>query len=355
MTIFLLIVQESFPNWASNHAKGHGMAVEDLIALSAPSLWNKALEGIKHAFSHTWESCFAMQLTTGFDTYLYTFAEENLRIICPICERNFEGYTDIVTPYGFPGFVGTGSRLDFQDYWKRFARNKGYVCGYIGVNPVFEDQSYFDQKDVYQYNNIYILDLSLSFTQLFSNFSTNRKRQLKHYEDDLQKICLEKPLLVDFFLRNYHDFIRQRNASAIYDFSKETLSFLVNLENTILVGIKEDGKVVAVSVFTSTPYMGDFLFNISLLEGQQYSVALIWYGINRLKSMGIPYLNLGGGIQENDSLANFKSKFGSIMYPLKGLKQVYRPHIYKQLCMKINADPDDRIGFFPPYQKHGIP
>ncbi len=330
------------------------MAVEDLVPLSSPSLWNKALEGIKHSFSHTWNSCYAMQLTTGLPTFLYTYTEKNIRIVCPICERSFAGYTDIVTPFGFAGFVGTEACPDFQEHWKEFARNKGYVCGYIGINPVFEDQSYIDLDSVYQYNNIYILDLSLSFAQLFSNLSTNRKRQLKNWEEDQKQICLEKTLLVNFFLKNYHDFIRRRNASSIYDFSMETLSFLLNLDDTFLVGMQINGKVVAVSVFVCTDHMGDFLFNVSVPEGQQFSVTLIWYAVNRFKSMGVPYLNLGGGIQENDSLAIFKRRFGPLVYPIKGLKQVYRPQIYEKLCQESNTDPNDRIGFFPPYQKHNL-
>ena len=48
-----------------------------------------------------------MHLTTGFRTYLYCFETENIRIVCPIAEREFDGYIDIVTPYGFPALSGT--------------------------------------------------------------------------------------------------------------------------------------------------------------------------------------------------------------------------------------------------------
>ena len=327
------------------------MEIERCIPLENPLEWKEALKGIKHDFAHTWESCYAMYLTTGFPTYLYTFELENVRIVCPISERTFDGYTDIVTPYGFSGFVGNGQFPEFPRYWKRFVKEKGYICGYIGLNPVFEDSSYYEINEAYQYNNIYVLDLTLATTELFTKFSSDRRYKLKHWKDNFLMITHEKPVLAEFFLGQYHNFFRSRNASRTYDFSNETLSFLTNQENVHIVGIQNSGRVVAVNVFAFTPDAGESLFNVSLDEGRRYSALLIWYGVIHLKSLGIPSLNLGGGVRENDGIARFKQRFGAKELPLKSLKQVYDPQVYEQLCWKMNADPNDRAGYFPPYQK----
>jgi hypothetical protein len=327
------------------------MVIERCISLEQSSEWKSALKGIKHAFAHTWENCYAMYLTTGFSTYLYTFEIENVQIVCPITERTFDGYTDILTPYGFSGFVGNGQFPEFRHYWKKFVKEKGYICGYIGLNPVFEDSNYYEVNEAYQYNNIYVLDLTLTTADLFTKLSSNRKRQLNHWEDSFSKITLEKPAVTEFFLGHYHDFFRSRNASRTYDFSRETLLFLTNLENIFIAGIQISGKVEAVSVFAYTTDMGEFLFNISLDEGQRYSALLLWYGVIQLKSIGIPSFNLGGGVRENDGIAKFKQRFGGKELPLKSLKQVYDPRVYEQLCWQVNVDPNDRSGYFPPYQK----
>src|SRR5207248_3398246 len=105
------------------------------IPLESPAEWKKALEGIKHAFAHTWENCHAMHQTTGFKTYLYCLEGEQARVVCPIAEREFGSHVDIVTPYGFSGFVGTNKYADFPQYWREFVREQAYVCGYIGFNP----------------------------------------------------------------------------------------------------------------------------------------------------------------------------------------------------------------------------
>jgi hypothetical protein len=327
------------------------MVRQNCIPLNAPAEWKEALKDIKHAFAHTWENCYAMQLTTGLNTYLYCFEEENIRIVCPISERPFNQYADIVTPYGFSGFAGSADYAGFPCFWKQFVKERGYVCGYIGLNPVFENNSYFEPDEAYLYNAIYVLDLTLSPEELYTNLSTNRKRQLNNWDEILCSVVLEKPTVTDFLLTNYLAFFRRKNASPVYSFSLDTLSFLVGLDNILIVGIQKAGRVVAVSVFTYTSHVGEYLFNVSLPEGKQHSVALLWYAVTYLKSLQIPLLNLGGGVRENDGVAQFKERFGAMKLPLKCLKQVYEPEIYGKLCQMVYADPNDRRGYFPSYRR----
>lgn len=327
------------------------MVRQDCIPLDAPANWKEALEGIKHDFAHTWENCYAMQLTTGLKTYLYRFETENIRIVCPISERTFHQHADIVSPYGFSGFAGNADYAGFPHYWKQFVKERGYICGYIGLNPIFENSSYFEPDEVYQHNAIYVLDLTLSRDELFANLSTNRKRQLKNWDETLSSVVIEKPTVTDFFLTNYFAFFRGKNASPVYSFSRDTLSFLVGLDNVLIVGIQRARRVEAVSVFAYTSHVGEYLFNVSLPEGQHHSVALLWYAVNYLKSLQIPWLNLGGGVRMNDGIAQFKERFGGKKLPLKCLKQVYEPEMYRTLCQVVAADPNDRNGYFPVYRR----
>ena len=155
------------------------MVKHHCIPLESPDEWKDVLKDVKHAFAHTWESCYAMHLTTGFKTYLYCFETENVRILCPISERRLDGYTDIVTPYGFSGFTGNGDCPEFPGYWKEFVKRRAYICGYIALHPIFENSTYFDPDEAYQLNSLYFLDLTLSLDELFANLDRNRKRQLE--------------------------------------------------------------------------------------------------------------------------------------------------------------------------------
>ena len=328
-----------------------GAVKQELIPLSEPVKWKAALRDIPHAFGHTQESCYAMQLTTGYPTYLYVFQKDDVKIVCPLAERSYHGYTDVVTPYGFSGLTGNNNFPGFPRYWQNFLSEAGYVCGYIGLNPLLEKETYLPADDVYPYNTLYVLDLQLTISELFQRLSQNRRRQLKNFDSILPQFTTDKILLKDFFISRYHAFVAEKQAAPVYNFSRPTLSYLLDLDNVLLVGFVENGQVRAVSVFAYTTYTGEYLFNVSLPGAQDQTAALLWYGVKLLKSKNIPYLNLGGGVKAGDSLAQFKQRFGATALPLKCLKEVFKEPVYHQLCQKAQVDPADKEGYFPAYRR----
>ena len=60
------------------------------ISIDSPGEWNEALKGIRHSFSHTRESCYAMQLTTGYRTFLYCYENEDVKIVCALFDCQVE-------------------------------------------------------------------------------------------------------------------------------------------------------------------------------------------------------------------------------------------------------------------------
>jgi hypothetical protein len=320
-----------------------------LVPLDSPGEWTAALDGIGHAFAHTWASCQAMHLTTGLPTYLYRFEAGHVRIVCPIAERTSAGQVDIVTPYGFSGFAGTGACPDFPGYWEEFAASRGYVCGYLGLNPLLWDESYGRPEDVHEYNHIYTLDLTLNDEELQANLSANRRRQLRSWDATQAALCHDRDALSAFVRRHHGEFLAQRGASRASYLSEATLCALFDRPDVVLVGAGERA-IEAVSVFAYTSRVGDFLFNVSVEGGRRHSAALIWYGVTRLKALNVPVLNLGGGIHENDGVAAFKQRFGARRLPLKSLRQIYDRLAFASLCRRADADPADRQGYFPPYR-----
>jgi len=322
------------------------------ISLESPSEWKEALKGIKHSFAHTWESCYAMNLTTGYSTYLYCFEKGNVKILCPVAEREYNGYKDIVTPYGFSGFVGNEDYSDFKNYWKEFVEEKNYVCGYISLNPVLQNGSYFSNEDSFSSASLYFIDLKLSLTELFENLDANRRRQLKNYRKIEASFVYDKKILKDFFIDNYYDFLKRINASSENYFSKETLEYICSLENVFMVGVGKNNKTEAVYIFGYTEYVGDCLFNIATIEGREYSPHLLWCGLKFLRSKKIPVMSLGGGSETNDSIDKSKQRFGSYGLPFVNLKQVYNSNVYEKLCNEKGVDSFDRSGYFPVYRKN---
>lgn len=322
---------------------------QTLISISERNKWTAVLQHLPHAFGHTWESCYAMSLTTGLNTYLYHYENKGVHIVCPLSERSYKGYTDVFTPYGFSGFVSNQELAEFSTIWKKFAEEKSYVCGYIGMNPFLEGIFRGFKAETTSVNDLYALDLKLSMDQLFSNLSTNRKRQVKKHYDILSTFTQDKSILKPFFLLNFHNFFKDRNANLFSSFTEDTLKALLDLECVILIGKIIDGKVEAVSVFAYTSYVAEYLFNISIPVGKVHTASLLWEGIRVLKELGVPMLNLGGGLKRGDSLSEFKERFGSQKFPHTVLKQVYNKRIYKELCESAGVSDEEQ--YFPPYRK----
>ena len=85
-------------------------------------------------------------------------------------------------------------------------------------------------------------------------------------------------------------------------------------------------------VFVHTNTIADALFNISLPEGRDAPVPLMWEGALRLQDRSIPVLNMGGGVRQGDSVAQSKHHYGARVLPLRCLKQVYLPDRFAELC-----------------------
>jgi hypothetical protein len=256
---------------------GEASTQQELIPLSAPARWQAALQDVPYAFGHTWESCYAMQLTTGYPTYLYVWQRGLAKVVCPLAERVCLGFKDVTTPYGFSGFVGTATFDDFMADWYHFAAQAGYVCGYIGLNPLLSPAADTAVVEAFISNKLYVIPLQPTIQEIYSKLSQNRKRQLKGIEKHHAHYYNEKPLLKEFFLAQYHTFFAQKNAAATYQFSPATLAHLVDSEQVIFIGYVEANEVKAVALFAYTKYMAEYLFNISMPGYENQTTALAWY------------------------------------------------------------------------------
>jgi len=333
--------------------ESHGGIVavrQRLIPLDRSDEWRAALRDVPHCFAHTWEHCHAMHLSSGLVTYLYQVESEGSMYVCPLAERTWNGSVDVVTPYGFSGFTGRGDRAQLSELWRRFARERGYVSGFITQNPVLGRSPYCAPDEGYQHKSVYVLDLVSSTEQLFARLHTNRKRELRRWDEITGHLVLDQEELTAFLLARYQEFLRSRCATSVFDLAPESLTFLASLDNVLLVGMNDGDGVQAVSMFGYTPDGADYLYNVSRPEGRRFSSALIWYAVQMLKSLGVPSLNLGGGVSEGDGVARFKRRFGGDCLPLTYLKQVYDRTAFVEACLRADADPDDLTGYFPPYR-----
>lgn len=323
------------------------LSADRCIPLASRASWDEALAGVPHVFGHTWGSCHALGLSDDAAA-LYVAEGPGVRVVCPLIERPVGDRLDVATPYGFSGLAGTGPWPEFAEHWQRFAEERGYVAGYLAINALYGDDSYADPETVTVANETYVIDLRDGIEGAHARLSTNRRRQLREWRPDLHEIDSDR--LASFFVEQYPLAMERKAAAARHRFSAATLAALCELSDTFLVGAVSDGAVESVSLFGYSPHAGDFLFNAALPGCEQHSAALIWSAVDRLVDLGVPWLNLGGGMRPGDALADFKARFGATRLPMRTVKAVYDRAAYDELCRRHGADPTDRGGFFPAYR-----
>lgn len=322
----------------------------ELIPLADRGRWQEALEAVPHGHAHTWGFCRAIQLTSEVPTYLYRYERDAVRVVCPLAERRFGDQIDVTTPYGFAGFAPTGDWEHFPHDWGQFARSRGWVCGYVALNPLLCAPRGFPSEDVHVQNTLFVMDLQGSDADLLERLSRNRRRELRDWPAVAARLEHDRNTLTDFLLSHHAGFFARKGAGSATDFRQETMAAIASLDDVLMVGAGRGGRVESVAVFGHTAHCADALFNVSAPGGEPNAVHLVWWAVKRLRELGIERLNLGGGVREGDNVAEFKRRFGAAQHPLVSLRQVYRPAAYDDLCRRAGVDPDDRSGYFPPYR-----
>jgi hypothetical protein len=318
-----------------------------LIGLDQPDRWRSALVGIPYGFGHTWDNCHAFSLTTHLPTYLYLAECPEGRVVCPLLERRFQGEVDVATPFGFSGFAGRGHCEGFEEQWRAFASRSGWVCAYVGQNPLLRPEGFWAESAFEPAQSVYWLLLD-DLDQLHRGLSRLRRRQLKRWRVP-GWLCTDRDVLLRFVVESADTFFGRVGAAPTYFFSAATWQALAASDQVELLGAIRNDRLVAVTVFGWADGSADALFNISLPEGRDAATALLIEGAERLSARGISLLNIGGGVRPGDDVERAKLLFGATARPLLHLKQVFAPNRFRQLCAASGAEASEPTAFFPPY------
>lgn len=320
-----------------------------LVALSARDRWQQALEGTAHGFTHTWEHCNAISLTTGLDTFLWQFDAGADQLICPLMERSFDEFRDIATPPGISGFAGRGDLELLRSAWEEFTRQSEYVAGYIGLNPLFSPASWRIGAEVH--NSSFALDLRQSREQLLARMDRNRQRELRAYEELSARMTTDHERLSRYLRETYSGFAARALPPSLH-WTPATLEAYCSARQVLLVGLDGHDGLEAALLYGYTPYGADLLLLSASPSGKRYTAVLIWHAVERLRDLGVPLLNLGGGSHHDDSIARAKQRFGADRYSLTALREIYDPAAYALLCRRTGVDPE-APGYFPAYRRAG--
>jgi hypothetical protein len=325
---------------------------EHLVSLAEPDRWRRALDGIPHSWWHTWEGSDALARSHGLPAFLYCCTDEGTghRAVLPYAERTWGRHTDLFSPAGFAGFAATGPLPGLRRAWRRHVVARGHVCGYFALHPLLCDPGHHGAT--VSTNELFILPLVGEPAAWLARCRRDVRRIIRRHErNGLGYVC-DRVALGGFLRAHYAAFLKAAGARPETIWSEPTLQALCDDPAVLIAGIADERGICAVSVFGMGNAGGEYLANISVRGGRTWTAALVWWGMRQLRDRGAAWLNLGGGVARDDTLAEAKRGYGPDRHPLLGARELYRPTAYRRLCARAGR-PDDpgAPGFFPGYRQ----
>jgi hypothetical protein len=323
---------------------------EEWIGVDEPERWNSALRSIPHSYWHGWRPCFAASVNTGNPVYLYVAREDEHIVLCPLMERQWQGYRDYTTPVGFSGFAA--SLKDFPERfiqrWSAALRDRGAICAYLAQHPLFAPVSPAIGKP--EGSTLFVIDLAAPSIEWLKQIDENRRRSIRAWEDMGSPWIRDRPQLTRFVVEHHSAAMKSFNASAASYYSNEALQLLCDDPHVEMVGAADQDGLCSVAAFGSGGWGSELMFHISIRGGRSYTAALMWWAVRHFHGR-VPAINLGGTPRENDTLAAAKRRYRPRELILRKLKAVIDQPLYERLCQDAKVRADDHSGYFPAYRQ----
>ena len=198
------------------------------------------------------------------------------------------------------------------------------------------------------FRSIYSLNLTQDTSVLWKNLDSNHRYEINKFSKQSHEIVTDKSRLKLPLLKLYQETFQRVVANDTYNFSDEFLSTLLDSDITYAFGSSIEEEIECVILILVKNNWAEYYINASSNVGRNSTRALIWHAIIHLKEMGICFLNLGGGINENDSLDQFKKRFGGKKTNLYLFKGITSSLEFDKLCKDFNTSTVS-TNFFPPY------
>lgn len=325
-----------------------------IIETSEKETWERVLNSFDATYYHSWKYCseLAKSQEKGVSLLVATDSLSKKTVaISTFSIRLFNKDTiDAYTPYGYGGLIVSKiNKQEFENELLAFLKTKGFTTYYIQQHPLYDDLELFKiyRKTI---NDVFIWDIARDNKELWSGLSKGHKYEIKKVDKRNDFVISEDvPSTFERFYDLYNKNLQRVDASDVYFFSKNFLYELSNDSKTIYLASKINGQVEAVTLFLNNGDISEYFISAASSEGINHTRKLIWQTVSKLKDMNFNSVNLGGGVQKRDFLAQFKSRFGAKESSLQVIQLVVNIENYKkQMCGRNYSD----IKYFPAYWKN---
>ena len=269
-------------------------------------------------------------------------------------------FFDIVTPYGYGGFIVEGENIrQLKEEYEQFCKKEHIVSEFVRFHPILENRKALDSVyDTVHLGNTVFMDASDEETIWQNLTSKNRNMIRKAQKEGLKVFWGRDPQIIQSFIQIYNETMDKDAASDYYYFDKAFYeSILEDLKhNAIWFYSMKDEEIAAISIFMFCN--GQMHYHLSGSKRKFSSFAptnlLLYEAAVWASKNGYKTLHLGGGVgAAKDSLYKFKKAFSRNEDSAFCIgKKIFDNDAYQKLVgLRLEeASFDEESSFFPLYR-----
>jgi len=333
---------------------------------SSDQRWQSLLDAAPHDVYHLQGfTRIEAELLKGEAIAWYHEGRGNVSLI-PLVSRNIRGdetFSDLVSPYGYPGILSlkqpdVAEASEILAVFNKEAAAHGYVSSFLRLNPLL-NQWQLPQTESWRqwfHGGTVSVDLSVEGEQLRSHYAENHRRNLKSLKQLGYTVAFDQWQFLPDFLNAYRQTMQRRNAHPYYFFPESYFQSLKQLlgEKLIFASVvTPSGEFAAGGLFTQFGTLMQYHLGATMNDFLAHSPSKLMMdaAIEEGKRREATILHLGGGLGGStvDGLFRFKKGFARDYHAYTSLRFIHLPSVYENLKASLGKG-YNRNTYFPEYR-----
>lgn len=290
----------------------------------------------------------------GLNRGMNVFFKRDISLVKGFEHIESNKYFDLITPYGYGGFIFDGDSDLIQKAYNNFCISNNIICEFVRFNLFSKSWLKYDGVTQTRTHNV-VKDLNIDADNILMSFKHKVRKNIRQAnENNLAVEICQNDEKLDDFLNIYYGTMKRNNAKDSFYFNKAFFDNLNKMKyNTIYFNVLYEGKVISTELVIYDDnccysYLGgtdaDY-FHLRPTEILKYKI-IEWAISKKLK-----YFVLGGGYGSDDGIYEFKLGFAPDgVYEFYIGRKIFNNDLYLELCKEKNVNPDS--DFFPAYRSN---
>ncbi len=262
-------------------------------------------------------------------------------------------YFDLITPYGYGGFLGEISDYDsLNKAYIQYCMDKRYVCEFVRFGLFSDYYKHYDGEIESRTHNV-VRNLEGSVDEIWMDFKQKVRKNVKRANTyALEIIVDETGKYLDDFLRIYYGTMERSEAEEQFFFKKTFFEELISTDNAVMFHVKFEEKIISTELViygedNCYSYLGGTDSEYFYTRANDF---LKFEIIKWAKEKGLKNFVLGGGYGADDGI--FQYKMNLAPHGIKDFyigRKIFDRGAYDILC-GMREDKILSNAYFPKYR-----